>query len=310
MKKLSQQQVIEKFIRKHGNKYDYSKVIYINAKTKVCVICPTHGEFYQTPDNHVNGQDCPICGNNKIGKKLRTSQNKIISVFNKIHNSFYNYDKVNHINFDTKICITCPIHGDFWQTTGNHINGIGCPKCAIEVRKDNLKLNTEEIIKRFISIHGNKFDYSLMQYINNRSKITIRCFRHGLFEQTPNNHLLGKGCPKCKTSKGETTIMRILEKHNIKYIHQYKLPNTKYLFRYDFYLPELNILIEFHGGQHYFPVERFGGIDNFNYIRERDTFKKELANLAKIPIIYFTYKHLRMPKDKFEKFVLMIINKF
>lgn len=309
MKKLTQEEVIKKFIAVHGNRFDYSKALYTNAKTKVCIICKIHGEFWQTPDNHINGQGCPICGNSEIGNKLRTPQDKIIELFKVIHNNFYAYDKTVHVNFDMKICITCPVHGDFYQTSSNHLKGTGCPICAIEIRKIKLTSGIEEVINKFISIHGNKYDYSEAIYKNNHTKISIICRKHGKFFQTPNNHLLGKGCPKCKCSKGETTIMRILEKNDIKYIHQYRIPGNNYLFRYDFYLPELNILIEFHGGQHFFPVDNFGGIEGFKYVRKRDIFKKELANLAKIPIIYFTYKHFRMSKTNFEKFVLMVISK-
>jgi len=224
-----------------------------------------------------------------------------------IHGNKYDYSKAIYKDSRTKICIICSIHGEFWQLPSSHLMGIGCSSCGYLHLSNLHRSSMEDFIPKAISIHGYKFDYSEGIYINNWTKIKIVCLKHGEFYQTPSDHLNGYGCPKCKASKGERSIMRILEKHNIKYIHQFKLPYYRY--EYDFYLPEFNLLIEFHGGQHYFPVERFGGVDNFNYLRKNDTFKKTLAREYKIPIIYFTYKHFRMPKDKFEKFVLMIIDK-
>lgn len=108
----------------HGDKFDYSKVNYINSKTKVCIICPEHGEFWQTPNKHINGkQGCPKCS----GKNKTTDD--IIQQFKKIHKDDYVYDNVKYINNRTKVCIICPEHGEFWQTPDKHLQGEGCPIC-------------------------------------------------------------------------------------------------------------------------------------------------------------------------------------
>lgn len=120
----------ERFIRKakelYGDKYDYSKVnITGNNKTKVCIICPEHGEFWQKPDIHLRGYGCPICGGSK-----RLTTEEFIEKANRVHNNKYTYEKAHYINTGTKLCITCPEHGDFWQVPNNHLLGAGCPKCA------------------------------------------------------------------------------------------------------------------------------------------------------------------------------------
>ena len=116
MKKLTTNEFIEKSRKVHGDKYDYSKVNYVNAKTKVCIICPIHGEFWQTPDLHLQGSGCSLCGG-----KIQLSEDEFIRRANLVHNNKYDYSKVNYINYHTKICIICPIHGEFWQEPANHL---------------------------------------------------------------------------------------------------------------------------------------------------------------------------------------------
>lgn len=114
-----------------------------------------------------------------------------------------------------------------------------------------IKKSQEYFIQKARKVHNNKYDYSKVNYINTRTKVTIICPDHGEFQQTPNGHLSYNGCYKCKSSIGELTIKAILDKHNISYIQEYRIPNQIYRFRYDFYLTEYKLLIEFHGKQHY-----------------------------------------------------------
>lgn len=146
----------------------------------------------------------------------------------------------------------------------------------------------------------------------NRTKrshhVTIIYPDHGLFRQKGNSHLQGAGCPKCRSSKGETRIINILNKYKINYIKEYIIPGAKQRYRYDFYLFDYNILLEFHGGQHYFPVEYFGGVEAFKSLKERDLFKIELAKSARIPLIVFNYKQLKeLSEQEFEKSVILKI---
>ena len=146
---------IEKARQIHNDKYDYSKVNYVNSRTKVCIICPEHGEFWQTPHNHLKGYGCAECGKEKSHLPKITTE-YFIAKSKEIHGNKYDYSKVCYKTCDTKVCIICPEHGEFWQTPTNHINGSGCPKCANEKRKNALIKDTKLFIDAATLIHNGK----------------------------------------------------------------------------------------------------------------------------------------------------------
>ena len=146
---------IEKARQIHNDKYDYSKVNYVNSRTKVCIICPTHGEFWQTPHNHLKGYGCAECGKEKSHLSKMTTEDFIVKS-KEIHGNKYDYSKAYYKTCDTKVCIICPEHGEFWQTPSNHINGSGCPKCANEKRKNALLKDTKLFIDAATLIHNGK----------------------------------------------------------------------------------------------------------------------------------------------------------
>ncbi len=279
----------ENFIKKsreiHNNKYDYSLVEYRNNKTKVEIICPIHGIFKQRPDNHIHGNGCPLC--NIEHKKF--TLNKFIEKSQKIHNNKYDYSLVNYINIKTKIKIICPIHGVFEQLPKNHLNGQGCADCF-----GNKLSSTEDFIRKSIKIHGNKYDYSLVNYKNDKTKVKIICPIHGEFEQMSNIHLQGHGCPSCTSqiiSYGEETISEILNKNNVKYKTQKIFPNCKYILplKFDFYLLNYNLCIEFDGEQHFKPNNYFGGIKGFEMTQKRDIIKNDYCKKNNIELIRISY---------------------
>ena len=203
---------IEKANKKHNHKYDYSKVKYIDSKTKVCIICPEHGEFWQTPSAHVRGHSCPICSNKKRGKHSITTEN-LIEKYKKMYGDTYTYGKTIYADANTKICVTCPIHGDFYILPFNHLNGQGCPKCK------GRNLAQEEIIEKFKQIHYDKYDYSKVSFNKIKEKVCIVCPKHGEFWQTPQKHLKGQGCPICGGTSKLTTNQFIKKSNEI---HQFK----------------------------------------------------------------------------------------
>ena len=198
-KKLTREEFIERSRKVHNNKYDYSKVEYVNCHTKVCIICPEHGEFWQKPNNHLyNHHRCPKCGLEAIGDSKRDTKDTFIEKAKKIHGDKYDYSKVEYINTNTKVCIICPEHGEFWQFPGDHINNkSGCPKCGKESSDKLRTSNSNEFIKKAVKVHGDKYDYSKVEYVNCHTKVCIICPKHGEFWQTPNDHLRGKGCRMC-----------------------------------------------------------------------------------------------------------------
>lgn len=189
-------EMVDRFKKVHGNKYCYDFVNYINSKTKVKIICPTHGEFLQLPYHHLKGSGCKLCGMEKSHKKQKTSFKKLINQFNEIHNHKYNYSKVSYINNNTKICITCPKHGDFTQTPKNHKKGKGCPKCGKESAWKDRKIDTNTATRELKKVHGDKYDYSKVNYVKG-NKIQIICQEHGSFYQDYYSHKGGAGCPEC-----------------------------------------------------------------------------------------------------------------
>jgi hypothetical protein len=128
--KLTLSEFIQKSQKVHGAKYDYSMVDYNGSKTKVCIVCPQHGEFWQEPRAHIKGNGCPICGVELVKTKNTCTTDDFILKGNTAHNNKYDYTNSVYVNNETKVCIICPNHGEFWQTPSNHLRGEGCPKCA------------------------------------------------------------------------------------------------------------------------------------------------------------------------------------
>jgi len=197
MRKLTTQQFIEKAISIHGDKYDYSLVDYKNARTKVKIICPIHGVFEQTPNDHLSRCGCNKCAIIKNSDKIRSTTQQFIEKAISIHGDKYDYSLVDYKNNKTKVKIICPEHGIFEQTPNSHLLGKGCNKCGIVKGHDKQRSTTEEFIKKAISVHGDTYDYSLVDYKHTHTKVKIICPEHGVFEQEPNAHLSGQGCRKC-----------------------------------------------------------------------------------------------------------------
>jgi len=185
---------IEKANKIHDNKYDYSLVKYKSNKRKVKIICPVHGIFEQTPNNHISKKvNCPLCTNENRNINI----DEFIKRSIKIHGNKYDYSLVDTKN--KKVKIICPIHGIFEQSKIGHLCG-GCIECKI----DNMRLKTDEFIERSKKLHNNKYNYSFVEFKNVNQKIKIICPKHGVFEQRVSSHLAGHGCEKCvKITKNE-----------------------------------------------------------------------------------------------------------
>lgn len=211
-KKHTNDSFIESARKVHGDRYDYSKVVYNGNKEKVCIVCPEHGEFWQDPHNHLKGKGCPKCGET-INKPTKYTTESFISAANDVHGNKYDYSCSEYVDMNTKLKIVCPDHGEFWQIPYLHLRGSMCPLCAKEVTGKRRRLTKEEFIKRANIIHGNKYDYSKVDYKTEKHKVCIICPEHGEFWQTPDKHLRGNGCPKCvyPYSKAEIEIFEFVK---------------------------------------------------------------------------------------------------
>lgn len=279
---------------KHGGKFDYSQVEYINSTTKVIILCPIHGEFEQTPREHLSGHGCPKCRGYNVSISKRSTKEKFIYKAQEIHGDKYDYSKVEYINNATKVCITCHKHGDFYQTPANHLRGKGCDRCAHEYVNSLCKDNKESFVRKAKSVHGDKYSYDDVEYTFSWRKVKIVCPIHGYFYQTPAHHLQGCGCPSCNESKGESRISVFLNKMCINYVSQYTIPNEDLFcsnneLRVDFWVKEKNTIIEYHGAQHYKPVELFGGETQLEKQRNRDMALRLYCKEHKIRLIEIPY---------------------
>lgn len=243
----------------HGDKYDYSKVEYVNNKTDVDIICPIHGIFSQTPHNHLKGKGCKECGKEKNIREHPTRLNN--EEFNrrsrKIHGNKYDYSKVVYITGDKEVDIICPIHGVFKQKPSVHLMGCGCKECAKE-RNIAIRLsNTEEFIEKSRKVHGDRYDYSLVDYTKAKNDVDIIChhknangIEHGVFSQPADKHLAGCGCPRCAhmESKAQTELEFFIRQQlgeDVEIIsNDRKILNGKEI---DIFIPSLKIGIEYHG---------------------------------------------------------------
>lgn len=261
-----------------GGVYGYDLIKNSKTKDDVWLTCPKHGEFKKRLERLLNGSGCPYCSG-----KIRKGYKQFEEEANKVHNGKYSYHK-DYVNSHMKVIITCPIHGDFLQSPTNHLNGCGCPKCKSDKLRKMFSSNVEEFIEKAIVVHGDKYRYDRIKYVNNSTPIEITCKEHGNFLQTPNNHLQGRGCPICNQSKLEAHIGKLLDENKIPYISQWHLPWNK-RFSIDF-LINGKIGIECQGIQH-FEDGHFKNI-RLEEIQSRDKYKLVSCKENGIEILYFS----------------------
>ncbi len=220
------EKAIQRSIEKHGNKYDYSKVSFKKVTDKVTIICPIHGEFRQTMRQHYRGQGCPKCGVHERSEKKRDSTQSFIEKARKIWGDTYDYSKVEYVDSKTPVTLICPIHGEFSVVPNGHLSShYGCPVCGSERSKNARRKTQEEFVKQAKEVHGEKYDYSKIRYINNHEKVTVTCLKHGDFDINPYSLIAGHGCPVCarekqakeQTMTSEEFIFNAKKKHGNKY---------------------------------------------------------------------------------------------
>jgi hypothetical protein len=198
-KKKTTEQFIEEAKAVHGDSYDYSLVEYVNSIIKVSIFCNNHKEYFlQTPDSHTSGRGCPKCGTEAMVDKRKKTKEHFIEKAKKVHRDLYDYSLVEYTKWNEKVEIICNgCKNTFKVTPNNHNNGRGCKECGIKRRTDVISTSKEEFIKRSVEKHGNKYDYSGVNYVNGSLKVFIKCIEHNeYFEQEARSHMNGTGCPK------------------------------------------------------------------------------------------------------------------
>lgn len=279
---------LEEFFNKikniFGNKYDYSQAVYIDSKHKIKLYCKKCDIWFEKDTHHLlRGHGCPYC------EKGQPNTYKIfVENARKIHGNKYDYDKKTFDLHNPKVKIYCKkCKKWFWQSKMGHISGKGCIECAGVNKKD-----TKTFIQEARAIHGDGYDYSETEYKGAWHKVKIMCNHcHKMFEMRARLHLSGQGCPHCQSSKGEKQIKKFLLEQNIRFVWQkgFERCKVKRILKFDFYLPDHNLCIEYQGIQHYFPIKMFGGEKNFKLRQEYDQIKRNFCIQENIKLLEIRY---------------------
>ena len=243
------EEIVERFIKERGKIYDYSKVRYVSMNKKVEFVCEKHGIFLMTPHNFLKGQNCPICAKENRQKREREyGLNRLIEEGNKRFKYKFDYSKVEYLNSHTNVTIGCTKHGYFQITPYSHLNTqFGCKQCAVEyVAANKVEEHRKTFAKRATMIHKGKYIYT-EEYNGLDNEIKIICPIHGVFIQTPHDHLQGCGCPKCavRQSKGEEEILDFIRQIGIKAEQSNR--NIINPLELDIYIPSKKLAIEYNG---------------------------------------------------------------
>ena len=293
-RKFSLYDFIKKARSVHGDKFDYSKVSYVNSRTYIYVTCPHHGQFSIKPNNHIQGLGCARCSWEHFASNAAKTTEQFITDAKKIHGDKYDYSRADYSGVFKEIHIICPEHGGYLQTAATHLGGSGCKECAKEKnakRQIENRKTTEQFIYEAKKIHGDKYNYENTNYITALKKICIICPEHGEFLQLPNNHLRA-GCPKCGELKNisEASTREAMENiFGINFPSSYpswlKNPKTNRGLQLDGYNSQYNIAFEFQGLQHYESVPAWGGNDGLAIRRHRDKIKNNICLINDVILI-------------------------
>jgi len=300
---------------RHGGKYGHDKTIYTGAGDKVIITCLTHGDFEQIASDHLRGHGCPKCAIESQADAQRSNTEEFIkkATSENVHGDKYEYGDVIYIGSNKKVEITCLTHGNFFQTPNAHLQGAGCPKCAGNLLKTN-----DEFIADSNKVHGHKYGHGDVIYIVAHAKVEITCPTHGNFFQTPNSHLDGQGCPKCKNSKGEQLVNNTLTEMNLNFDEQFKYENCKNKRKLPFdFCVKINdekvFLIEYQGEQHYKPVKWHKKMSDEKAeeillgIQARDEIKRVYARENNIPLLIISYKQKDIIDELLANFIYDIL---
>ena len=289
-KRLTNEEFLKR-CKEWGKNLIYDKTVYKSYEDKVIVTCPIHGDFEIGARLLLHGYGCKKCGIKNKPQCQKKSNEQFLKELKEIHDDRYTpleaYDGVN-----TKIKIKCNKCGKVFTDSPHMLIGKkrGCPYCNGGVR-----LTTQVFIERAKKVHGNKYDYSKVNYINSITPITIICPKHGEFQQKSSEHLINHGCQKCAESRLEEEIRILLEENKIKYVYQYR---AKWLDRLtlDFYLPDYKIGIECQGIQHFEPTDFAGKGEEWAKqqlveCKIRDADKAEKCKNNGIKLLYHSNEH-------------------
>ena len=221
------QKFIEKAHKRFGDKFDYDKVVYTTNAEKVTIICRKHGEFDVTPGSFLKlTYGCRQCSKENMRKDMITNLARFLQLAHDVHGDKYSYSLVDYKGVKFDVTITCPIHGNFVQAAGLHLNGCGCRKCNL--KEGALRYTTETFIEDAKKFHGDWFDYSQTIYKNGHEHVIVICPVHGALNITPSGHLKND-CRRCVDEGRRTTTAEFVARSNVVHNNKYTYERTVYV---------------------------------------------------------------------------------
>lgn len=194
--KKTLEEFVEESQKVHKHKYTYKDAVYVTSKTDIEITCPRHGNFFQQPNSHLRGSNCPECATEIKISKLIKPFNTFLKEASDMFNTRFIYLENSYVNYKSPIKVICNIHGEFQISPQNHLTYLegGCEECK---KEQEIKKYSDQFITKAIEVHKNMYSYKFVEYVNTNTKVSIICKTHGSFPQTPEDHLSGRGCPKC-----------------------------------------------------------------------------------------------------------------
>lgn len=294
------------YCKEHNYDLPKDNQVYTNFKGKYVYVCPKHGDYIQSWNNHKNGISCPCCKNEKLKdvKKVYSPKDYYNWCIQNTH--FIPID--DYINNQTKIRHKCTICGYVWKVKPNNIkcSQKNCPLCS-----NKLGINYSKFVNRCKLLNVDT-PITKQRFYKSRDMISYKCNTCGLvYNGKVYDHIRNDNkrvcCPYCMrgVSKGEKLLMDIFKDNNIlfespKIFEDFK-SNKGRSYHFDFYLPKYNVLIEYQGIQHYEPQEFFGGINAYNNRVYTDNLKKVYCKSKGIKLICIPYTY--NTKDKIINFL-------
>jgi hypoxanthine phosphoribosyltransferase len=288
---------------------------YNNLRTLLSFKCTDcTNEFNTTGFLFSKSDDGKRCLSCERKKKVNDpdARDVFIKECNDIHSNYYSYENLQAAFTKTEyITVTCPKHGDFKTTGDQHQHGVGCKHCKVEKVTAATRSNTTEFVLKASTIHKCKYSYEFVVYKNAITNVDIFCPKHGIFKQTPDVHLRGCGCPKCKTSAPISKISDMLDRLDISYTIEKTFTgcvgNTGKKLRFDIFIPQYNLCVEYDGIHHYKPTI-YGSYtieeaeENFISQQYNDNQKDIFCNNNNIKLIRIPYTDLH-PDATLQKYI-------
>lgn len=285
--KITQDEFIRRAKAAHGDKYDLTRTVYRSTSAPVEVECRVHGVFSIRANHFMKGVGCPKCAHISTGKALQLTKEEFIKRLVVIFGDAYDYSLVEYGGYKVPVKLLCPEHGVFEKQAGMLLAGKGCKQCGIKRRAEKRRgvscptkipadVRGSTFVQKSEKVHNGKYDYSEVNYTTSQQPVDIVCPKHGKFQQTPNNHLQGKGCIKCTCN----AISRV-EQSLKDAFPQFEQSNRTQLdgLELDLYEPNKRIAVEVNG-VHWHTTE-FGKTRNYHL------HKTELCASQGITLLHF-----------------------